>query len=146
MKPSSLLKFLLIVLPLLEIAVFIWVGGLIGAGWTILIILATTLLGISLMRNQGFKMMNQFAQNARAGRAEPADVMEGSFIFIGGFLLIIPGFITDVIGLLCLIPGIRHIIVKGLIIAMAIKPNRANTDQGHRIIEGQFKKKDQPND
>lgn len=136
MKPGSFLKFLLIALPLLEIAVFIWVGGLIGAGWTILLIILTTLIGVGLMRNQGFRAMNQFAQNARTGQAEPADVVDGSFIFVGGFLLVIPGFITDVIGFLCLIPGIRRLFVRWLILALAQKPQN---QQHHRVIEGQFR-------
>ena len=127
MKPSNLLKLSLICLPLLEIAGFIWVGGLIGIGWTLLLIMASTVLGIVLMRSQGFKMMREFAQNARTGRAEPSDLMEGSFIFLGGILLILPGFITDIIGLLCLIPIVRRIIVKWLILAMAQKNNDNDT-------------------
>ncbi len=137
MKRSKLLKFFLLALPLLEIAVFIWVGELIGAGWTILLVIASTLLGIMLMRSQGFKMMNQFAQNARAGRAEPSELVNGSFIFIGGFLLIIPGFITDVIGLLCLIPIVRYAIVKWIILAIAKRPVPQQPGT-YRVIDGKI--------
>ncbi len=139
MKSKNALQYLFIALPLLEIAVFIWVGGIIGAGWTILLVIATTVIGSTLMRNQGFKMMNDFARNARMGRAEPSDIMEGSFIFIGGFLLIIPGFITDIIGFLCLIPGIRRWVVRCLVLAIAKKPTTATQ---HHTIEGEFTKRD----
>lgn len=138
MKPSNILKFLFFLWPLAEIAVFIWVGALIGVGWTLLLIIVTTVLGSVLMRQQGFKAMREFSQNARMGRAEPSDVVEGSFIFIGGFLLILPGFITDVIGLLCLIPTVRKTIAKWLIVALAQKPSSSNT---HRVIEGKFEEK-----
>ncbi|MBX9706183.1 MAG: FxsA family protein [Gammaproteobacteria bacterium] len=136
MRPASILKFLLLALPLLEIAVFIWVGKMIGVGWTILLIIATTVLGIFLLRRQGFKILNEFSQRARQGQAQPSQVLEGSFIFIGGFLLIIPGFITDIIGLLCLIPFLRRAIVKWIILALAVKPQpRPAAPAGGRIID-----------
>lgn len=136
MRPATILKFLLLALPLLEIAVFIWVGKMIGVGWTILLIIATTVLGIFLLRRQGFKILNEFSQHARQGHAQPSQVLEGSFIFIGGFLLIIPGFITDVIGLLCLIPFLRRAIVKWMILALAVKPQpRPAPPAGGRIID-----------
>jgi UPF0716 protein FxsA len=139
MKPVSIIKFLFFIWPLAEIAVLIWVGGLIGVGWTLLLIIASSMLGVALMRNHGFKAMREFSQNARMGRAEPSDVFEGSFIFIGGFLLIIPGFITSVIGLLCIIPIIRRAIAKWMILAIAQK-NVSTTSR--RVIEGKFKEKD----
>jgi len=119
MRRSTLLKFILIALPLLEIAVFIWVGKLIGIAWTLVLVIASTTLGVILFRQQGFKAMREFAEHARAQQAEPADVVNGSFIAIGGFLLIIPGFITDVLGLFCLIPIVRRRIVNWLILAIA---------------------------
>lgn len=136
MRPATVLKFLILALPLLEIAVFIWVGKMIGVGWTILLIIATTVLGIFLLRRQGFKILNEFAHHARQGQAQPSQVLEGSFIFIGGFLLIIPGFITDIIGLLCLIPFLRRAIVKWIILALALKPQpRPAPPTGGRIID-----------
>ena len=127
MRISTLIKLLLLLLPLAEIAVFIWVGRMIGVAWTLLLIIASTVLGILLMRKQGFKMLREFAENARHRRAEPSDVMEGSFIFLGGILLILPGFITDIIGLLCLIPFIRRALIKWLILTLAQKPQANNS-------------------
>tara|TARA_R110000868_G_scaffold380784_1_gene646957 strand:+ start:128858 stop:129271 length:414 start_codon:yes stop_codon:yes gene_type:complete len=130
MKPSTFVKFFFILWTLAEISVFILVGKAIGVGWTLLLIIATTMLGFIFMRDQGFQMMQQFAQRVqKTGRgAEPSDVMEGSFIFIGGMLLIIPGFIGDAIGLLCLIPFVRHHIVKWIILATAKPaPKQGNT-------------------
>lgn len=130
---SKLLKFFIIALPLLEIAVFIWVGKLIGVGWTLLLIIASTFLGVVLLRRQGLKAMREFAENARNKQAQPSDVINGSFIVIGGFLLIIPGFITSVIGLLCFIPIIRRVIVKWIILSIG-KPITP-PEQHYRVID-----------
>lgn len=139
MTMRSLVKIILLILPLAEIAVFIWVGKHIGIGWTIILVLLSTLLGIGLMRDQGFKLMKEFSEKARLGQAEPSDVIEGSFIFIGGILLIIPGFITSIIGLLCFIPVLRNPLTRAFIIALARRSPADPNTQG-RIIEGKVKK------
>lgn len=133
MKRTTPFKLFFLILPLLEIAVFIWVGKLIGVGWTLLLIITSTALGIVLLRRQGLKAMQEFAENVRNKQAQPSDVINGSFIVIGGFLLIIPGFITSVIGLLCFTPIIRRVIVKWIILSIG-KP-MTPPQQQYRVID-----------
>ena len=128
----NIFKLAIFLLPLFEIAMFIWVGKFIGVGWTLLLIVCTTLMGLTLMRNHGFRLAQEFASKARNRQLEPSDMMEGSFIFIGGILLIIPGFITDIVGLLCFIPPLRRAIIKNIILAVSVpvatKSQRSSLD------------------
>lgn len=109
------MKFLVlfVVVPLIELYVLIEVGGQIGAFTTILLIIGTAILGATLMRNQGLMTM-QKAQQALAdgGEAPQQEMIEGVMIFIGGLFLLLPGFITDVLGLLFLIPPLRRRLVN----------------------------------
>lgn len=107
------LLFLLI--PLTELFVLIEVGSEIGALPTILLTIATAVVGAYLMRTQGVQTMQRAQQSLAAGQVPETEMMEGTFIFLGGLLLFIPGFITDAIGFLFLIPPVRHAMVKSLI-------------------------------
>lgn len=99
----------ILLLPLLEIAGFVVVGSEIGALATIALVIASTVLGAMLLRYQGFGALRR-AQAAAATGGEPdREIAHGAMILIAGILLIIPGFITDVFGLLLFIPAVRDI-------------------------------------
>ena len=101
---------ILIAYPLLELAVLIRVGQAIGVVPTIAIVIGTALLGLLTLRRQGFAMASQARQTLASGFPAVFSVAEGSLVFFASLLLILPGLIGDVIGLLLLIPPIRRVI------------------------------------
>lgn len=102
------LLLLLGALPLIELAILIKVGGLIGIWWTMAIIFATALAGSAVLYDQGFAVMRR--THAAVSRGEPpiGPMVDGVFLAVAGMLLILPGFICDVLGLLLLIPPLRR--------------------------------------
>lgn len=116
--PALLLIFLFIVVPIAELAVIIQVGQAIGVPATIAILLADSILGGLLMRSQGRAAWRRLNEAIRAGRAPHREVLDGALVILGGALLLTPGFISDIFGLLLLIPGARAVarrILTGLI-------------------------------
>ena|SRR5690625_3703174 len=108
--------FLLIfVIPVIEILLFIWVGNSLGAWNVVGLIFLTAILGIVLAQYQGLENLRK-AQEAWQQGEYPTDYMINSIcILIGAFLLIIPGFITDAVGLILLIPLTRFLLKKYLL-------------------------------
>lgn len=104
-----MVPILLIILPLLEIAGFIVVGQQIGILATIALIIFTTFLGAVLLRIQGFSAMTRVRQTAETGGKPGRELVHGFMILVAGMLLVAPGFITDIIGLLLFIPAIRDL-------------------------------------
>jgi UPF0716 protein FxsA len=94
--------------PALEIAIFIEVAGAIGWLGAIGLTIATAIAGTWLMRVQGFKAMNRFLAGAESGELPVAAVIDGMGIFMAGMLLVLPGFLSDVIGLALFIPPLRR--------------------------------------
>ena len=108
-----LLILIFIVVPLVELYVIIQVGQLIGALPTIAILLADSVAGAVLLRSQGRAAWRRF-NVALAERRMPArETFDGALVIFGGALLLTPGFITDVVGLMCLIPPTRALIRRG---------------------------------
>jgi UPF0716 protein FxsA len=105
---------LFIVIPLVELYLIIEVGSVIGALWTVLLVLLTAVIGISLLRIQGFNTLNRARQNMEAGTLPAMEMMEGMVLAVGGALLITPGFLTDTLGFLCLIPFTRRAMIRYL--------------------------------
>ncbi|POF32974.1 FxsA family protein [Roseibium marinum] len=102
----------ILLLPLIEIAVFIWVGGLIGVFPTILLTVITALAGTFMLRQQGLSLLMRMQKELDAGRAPGNEVMQGAMIVVASILLLIPGFVTDAIGLLLFIPPVREALVR----------------------------------
>ena len=105
-----LLVALFIVVPIAELAVIIQVGQAIGVWWTIGILVADSILGSLLMRSQGRVSWRRFNEAVRAGRIPAREVADGVLVIFGGALLLTPGFLTDVLGLLLLLPPTRAVI------------------------------------
>ena len=115
---ALLLILLFIVVPLAELAVIIQVGQAIGVLPTIAILLADSILGGILMRAQGRAAWRRFNEAMRAGRMPHREALDGALVIFGGALLLTPGFISDILGLLLLIPPTRAVarrIAGGLI-------------------------------
>jgi len=100
--------FLFIVMPIVEMTILIKVGTIIGALNTIGLVLLTAIIGAALLRQQGLATLLKANQRLNSGELPAKEVAEGLILAVGGALLLTPGFVTDTIGFLCLIPGTRH--------------------------------------
>jgi UPF0716 protein FxsA len=101
---------LFILLPLAELYVILKVGDAIGPIWTILLLAADSVAGSMLLRSQGRAVWGRFNRTLSEGRMPHREVQDGVLVIFGGAFLITPGFITDVFGLLLLLPPTRNLV------------------------------------
>lgn len=102
------LVFLLIALPIAEIALLIGIGRHIGVAMTVALLLLTGLLGAFLARLQGLGVLRKVQSEIAAGRVPASQLVDGVIILLAGVLLIIPGALTDVLAFFCLLPAGRN--------------------------------------
>lgn len=109
--------FLLLLLcwPIAELYVAIQVAGAIGVGLTVILLLAGWPLGLALLRAEGRGAWRRLQAASATGRSPGREVLDGALILAGGSLLIVPGFITDVLGLVLLLPPTRALARIGLV-------------------------------
>ena len=105
---------LFIIVPLAELYVILQVGEAIGAPATIALLAADSILGWLLMRSQGRTVWRRFQAAMAEGRVPHREVLDGVLVIFGGAFLLTPGFITDIVGFLCLLPPTRALIRRGL--------------------------------
>ena len=146
MRTFPIFAFLFLVVPIVEIYLLIEVGSVIGALPTIILVVATAVIGAFLLRQQGMSTLARFQKNMASGALPAKEMMEGVLLVIGGALLMTPGFFTDTIGFLCLIPFTRQFIVNQIIKRSLFKTqssvsgaNRSGVDGD--IIEGEYSHK-----
>ena len=106
------LFLLFVAVPILEIALFIEVGGLIGLWPTLAIVVLTALAGTVLVRTQGLQTLRQLQANLAQGRDPVSPIAHGALILVAGILLLTPGFFTDTVGLCLLIPPLRAALIR----------------------------------
>ncbi|MBA4490978.1 FxsA family protein [Paracoccus sp. S1E-3] len=106
------LFFLFILIPVIEIALFIKVGGLIGLWPTIALVLLSAVLGSVLIRSQGSRTLLEVQQSFRTLNDPTRPLAHGLMIVVAGMLLLTPGFFTDTLGLLLLIPAVRDWVMR----------------------------------
>jgi UPF0716 protein FxsA len=111
----ALLIALFIIIPIAELYVILKVGDLIGILPTLALLVADSLLGAWLMRSQGRSVWARFQNTMQAGRIPHREVLDGVFVIFGGAFLITPGFLTDIVGALLLIPPTRALFRRWLI-------------------------------
>ncbi|TYP89138.1 FxsA family protein [Blastococcus xanthinilyticus] len=99
---------------LAELVVFVLVAAWIGLGWTILATLLTTALGWALLARQGRRALLDLRTRARTRQGAAKELGDAGLVAVGGLLMVLPGFIGDVVGLLCLIPGTRGLLRRVL--------------------------------
>ncbi len=97
-----------------EVVVLVLVAAWIGVGWTLLATLATTALGWALLARQGARALGGLRERARERRPSGRALGDAGLIAVGGVLMVLPGFLGDVVGLLCLLPPTRFL-VRGLL-------------------------------
>jgi UPF0716 protein FxsA len=98
---------LIFLLAYIEISIFIKVAAVLGVLVTLLLVILSSCIGISLVRNQGIKTFIQMQQKLAAGESPAAEMVKSVSLVLAGFLLLLPGFLTDAIGLLLLLPPIQ---------------------------------------
>ena len=102
------LFLLFLAVPLIEIALFVQIGGAIGLWWTLATVILTAFLGTVLVRSQGIAVMSNLRGSFSELRDPTEPLAHGAMILFSGALLLTPGFFTDAIGFALLVPGIRN--------------------------------------
>ena len=107
-RAFPLLTIIFLIVPIIEIYLLIQVGGVIGVLPTIGLVVLTAVIGVALLRAQGLQTYLRLNQAMGEGRLPATEILEGVALLIGGALLLTPGFFTDFIGFICLIPITRQ--------------------------------------
>lgn len=103
------LLLLFVVLPAVELALLIQMGRYIGTLPTIVLIVVTGMVGATLARAQGLRVLGELQHEAQAGRIPASPLVDGAIILVAAALLVTPGVLTDAFGFACLIPGTRQL-------------------------------------
>ena len=130
------LFLIILFVPLVEIYLFIQIGGQIGAFNTILIILLTAVVGVYFVRLQGLSTLKSGVTQLYKNQIPVYEMISGAALALAAFLLIIPGFATDIIGFLLILPITRNIIFK--ILGKKYSKKKFKDD----LIEGEYEDKD----
>ena len=129
-----LLILIFIGVPILEIAVFIQAGKLIGLWPTLAAVVVTAVVGVALLRAQGLAALGRARRQLDQGQIPVAEVFTGLCLLIAGALLLTPGFITDTAGFLLLIPPVQQTLGRWIITALFRSPNSRVWVDGEEII------------
>ena len=144
------LLVIFIAIPVIEIYLLIKVGGYIGAIPTILLIIGTAALGAFLLRRQGITTFNRVQSTLQNGEIPAIEMMEGLVLLVSGALLLTPGFFTDTLGFIALIPAVRRAFIiwalKNVNVIQSTQQSRQTyngqsyKEHEHIVIEGEYKK------
>ena len=132
----------MVALPFLEVYLIVQVGQLLGVWWTLGILIGEALLGAFLMRREGSRAWKALNQAFASGRMPTGELADTALILVGGVLLVVPGFVTDVLGLFFLLPLTRPLARKVLAYGVARRMSRLGvpttyTRQDGSVIEGE---------
>lgn len=105
--PGWLLALLFIGVPLLELIVIVRVGQTIGVGWTILLLVVDSIIGAWLVKREGRRALAALGASFGSGRMPAREIADGMLILVGGVLMLTPGFLSDLVGILCILPLTR---------------------------------------
>jgi UPF0716 protein FxsA len=135
-----------LVVPLVEIYLLIKIGGVIGAPWTIFLVVFTAVLGAVLVRSQGFSTIGRIQTSLAAGELPAMELLEGVFLLVAGALLLTPGFFTDAVGFACLTPPlrrrlIRYALERGLIHTAGSADTHRQPNRG-QTLDGDYRRVD----
>lgn len=133
---------LFVSIPLVELYTLIKVGSVIGALPTIGLSLLTAALGAALVRIQGVSVLLRVRAMLERGETPAFELIDGALLLVCGFALLLPGFFTDAIGFLLLIPPLRHALIRRYVQVIAIDPVAGGPAAGPRVIEGDYRRED----
>lgn len=127
-----------------EVSCFIAVANTIGVFLALICIIATSILGFSLVKTQGLKNLSIMQQKIANNQSPKNELIKSVALLFAGFFLLIPGFLTDILGAILLIPNVQEHIVKFIVRKIPIKSTFSSSQthyQNEDIIEGEFKRK-----
>lgn len=127
----QILLLLFILVPIVEIAVLLQVGSLIGGLNTLLLIIVTAVVGATLVKQQGMQNWMTMQAKLAQGQMPGLEMAGGLLIFLAGVFLITPGFVTDLVGLAFLLPPTRHAIARTMMKRMIVRSGSASSTQFH---------------
>jgi UPF0716 protein FxsA len=138
---------LFILVPLLEIYLLIKVGGIIGAIPTVAMVVFTAVLGALLLRHQGLYTFAKVQTALARGELPTVAMLEGVVLLISGAMLLTPGFFTDTLGFLGLVPPLRQwlilkVLERGVIHTVGPGARPHGPESGHRTLEGDYRRED----
>ena len=134
-----LIVVLFLAVPIVEIYLLIQVGQVIGAGWTIMLVVLTAVIGVWLLRIQGLSTLTRAQQKLQANELPAREIIEGMALVVAGAFLLTPGFFTDAIGFLLLFPPTRIALVKLAAARMVMSttvPGQPRPPQQGDVIDG----------
>ena len=136
------LFLLFLLVPLIEIALFIQVGGVIGLVATLAIVILTALLGATLVRSQGLAILHQLCSRIDELRDPTEPLAHGAMILFSGALLLTPGFFTDAVGFALLVPGIRNKVFEFLRARIKVQTihahDRSSASVDNTVIDAEY--------
>lgn len=152
-----ILLILFIAVPVIEIGLFIQVGGFLGFWPTILLVLITAIAGASLVRSQGLQTLLSVQSRLQQGELPAQQIIEGVMLAVAGVLLLTPGFMTDAMGMIVLLPMPRAMLARKLMSKVTVganfsqgpfdggfSANHHQSDDGN-TYEGEYERKDDDN-
>lgn len=145
--PGWLLAVLFIGVPLLELTVIIRVGQTIGVGWTILLLIADSVVGAWLLKREGRRALAALGDAFGSGRMPARELADGMLVLVGGVLMLTPGFLSDVLGILCILPFTRPLarglltrfVATRMVVLPTEQPGNGQRPRpaGHDVVQGE---------
>jgi UPF0716 protein FxsA len=149
MNPVIVILFLFVGIPLVELYFLIKVGAQIGVFATLFLTLFTAMLGGWMVRTQGLSTFSKVRNAMDRGEVPAIEMMEGAVLLVCGVLLLLPGFVTDIVGFIFLIPWVRRwLLTVGLQSSGVMRPMQSDHyqpqggSQDKQIIEGEYRRED----
>jgi UPF0716 protein FxsA len=133
MNPS----ILLILLPIPEIWLIVKVGAVVGAGWTVVLLLASAALGVVVLQRQGLAALSSLPRAMNDGASLAQTMIEKLLAVAAGLLLILPGFITDAVALVLLVPPLRRLVARRWLGRATVVGSVSQSRQDAGVIDGE---------
>ena len=134
-----LIATIFVLVPIIEIYLLIQVGQVIGAGWTIFLVVLTAVLGVWLLRIQGLSTLTRAQRKLQQNELPAREILEGIGLVVAGAMLLTPGFFTDTLGFILLFPPTRIWLVgriaARMVVSTSVHVHRSERRQGD-VIEG----------
>jgi len=149
LRATRVAAVLLLLVPILELMTLIAVGRALGGWPTFLLLVATSLLGAWLIRHEGSRAWAALSRALQSGRMPARELADGMLVLVGGTLLLFPGFLTDLLGLVLVLPFTRpaarrllEVVIAHRLLAQAAPfggpPGRTGSSGGDDVIEGEI--------